>query len=238
MTTMPITHSRAEAPETAETTGPSARRTETPVISELVVATLHLEHLAETADTPEDETTAHMNGITPEQQRSFVLANANRIRAALDKITASFEAPTPSSSELPAHHTAADSEGNRADGPLPNAGVPTAVEAFEETTALYAVLTGDREAARQIVTAMLPSERAAFADQLDELRKLLGPVCDNCGNLAEIGTSTTDPFSEKCRFLCSRCTAARRTTDGPPPMRVNWPSRPASSRHDSSTANP
>ena len=94
--------------------------------------------------------------------------------------------------------------------PTPSTVIPTAAT-FQETAALYAVLTGDREGARQIITDMLPVERAEFADQVDELRKLLGPVCDNCGNVAEIGTSTTDPFSETCRFLCRRCTAAHRT---------------------------
>ncbi|MFD7282268.1 hypothetical protein ACFV80_35890 [Streptomyces sp. NPDC059862] len=58
---------------------------------------------------------------------------------------------------------------------------------------------------------MLPGERADLAGHLEELRKLLGPTCAECGALAEIGTCTTDPFSAECRFLCSRCTAARRT---------------------------
>ncbi|MFF0094623.1 hypothetical protein ACFYSF_32355 [Streptomyces canus] len=72
MTITDITHSRAEAAESAEAVGPSTRSRETLMISELVMATLHLEHLAETADPPKDETAAHLNGLTTEQQRSFV----------------------------------------------------------------------------------------------------------------------------------------------------------------------
>ncbi|MGP3950964.1 hypothetical protein [Streptomyces sp. 7N604] len=74
--------------------------------------------------------------------------------------------------------------------------------------ALAAVRTGNREAAQRIIAEMLPDERADLADHLDELRKLLGPTC---GALAELGTCTIDPSSEQCPFLCSRCTAARRT---------------------------
>jgi hypothetical protein len=195
MTTTPIHHSRAEAPETAATIGTSVRGTDMLMISELFMATLRLEHLAQTAGPPRDETTSHMNGITTQQQASFVLSSAHRIRAALDKITAPYGAPTPSPSEPPTHHTAVDGRDDHADGPLLYRDVPTAVEAFEETTALYAVLTGDR---------------ATIAGLLDALRRLLGPLCDNCGNLTEPGTSTTDPFSETCRFLCGRCWPSRR----------------------------
>ncbi|MFI9772150.1 hypothetical protein ACIHJG_35600 [Streptomyces sp. NPDC052415] len=55
---------------------------------------------------------------------------------------------------------------------------------------------------------------------MDELRKLIGLVCDNCGCLAELGTGTTDPLAVVCRFLCGTCaveirrvisTASRRT---------------------------
>ncbi|MGW0730830.1 hypothetical protein [Streptomyces mirabilis] len=211
MTTMDITHSRGEAPETAETFGPSTRRAGTPMISELVVATLHVEHLAETASQPEDETAAHVNGMTLEQQRSFVLGHTERIRAALDKITAPYETPTPSA---PPDPSAAEDDGR--DLQPPTCCPPTDVTAtlgptFQETAALSAALTGDRKGAQRIVASMGSAERAELANQLDEVRKLLGTVCDNCGELAEIGTSTTDPFSETCRFLCSRCTAARRT---------------------------
>ncbi|WP_314223616.1 hypothetical protein [Streptomyces zaehneri] len=207
MTTMDITHSRTEAPESAEAVGPSTRATETPMISELVVATLHLEHLAETARPPEDETAAHLNGITPEQQRSFVLGNADRIRAALDKITAPYE--TPATLVPPRRRP------GRRRRPRPPAAdlLPPdrrAIATIPETAAVHAVLDGDRNDAQRIVAAMLPDERAAFASQLDELRKLLGLVCDNCGCLAELGTGTTDPFAAVCRFLCDACSAGLR----------------------------
>ncbi|GHE34102.1 hypothetical protein [Streptomyces capitiformicae] len=71
--------------------------------------------------------------------------------------------------------------------------------------ALAAVRTGNREAAQQIIAEMLPDERADLADHLEELRKLLGPACAECGALTELGTCTTDPFRADCRFLCSRC---------------------------------
>ncbi|MBK3646432.1 hypothetical protein [Streptomyces sp. MBT33] len=219
MTTMDITHSRAEAPESAEAVGPNTRRAETPMISELVVATLHLEHLAETAGPPADETAAHVNGITPEQQRSFVLGNADRIRAALDKITAPYETPTPSAPPDPGP---AEDDGRDLQSPTccPPTDVTAAVVAtFPETAAVYAVLAGDRNEAQRIVAAMLPDERAAFANQLDELRKLIGLVCDNCGCLAELGTGTTDPFAAVCRFLCDACAAELRSIHGTPSLR-------------------
>lgn len=76
--------------------------------------------------------------------------------------------------------------------------------------ALAALRIGNREAAQQIIAEMLPDERADLADHLEELRKLLGPACAECGALTELGACTTDPSSAECRFLCSRCTAARR----------------------------
>ncbi|MEH0557465.1 hypothetical protein [Streptomyces sp. B21-101] len=209
MTTMDITHSRAEAPESAELVGPSTR-TETPVISELVVAMLHLEHLAETAGPPEDETAAHVNGITPEQQRSFVLGNADRIRAALDKIIAPYETPA---TLVPPDPGPAEGDGSDLQPPTccaPTDVTATGVAAFPVTDAVCAVLAGDRNDAQRIVADMLPGERAAFAGQLDELRKLLGLVCDNCGCLAELGTGTTDPLAAVCRFLCDDCSADLR----------------------------
>ncbi|TVZ90459.1 hypothetical protein [Streptomyces sp. BK340] len=238
MTTMDITHSRTEAPESAEAVRPSTRATETPMISELVVATLHLEHLAETAGPPEDETAAHLNGITPEQQRSFVLGNADRIRAALAKITAPYETPA---TLVPPDPDPAEDDDRDLQPPTccpPTDVTATAVATFQETAAVYAVLADDRNDAQRIVAAMLPDERAAFASQLDELRKLIGLVCDNCGCLAELGTGTTDPFAEACRFLCGTCaveirrlisTASRRTkatNSSPAPSTTPFPNTP------------
>jgi hypothetical protein len=53
------------------------------------------------------------------------------------------------------------------------------VNAFAETSALYAVLEGDDVEARRIVSDMLPNERAEFAAQLDRLRAML---TDRFGN--------------------------------------------------------
>ncbi|MEU9413571.1 hypothetical protein AB0E08_48875 [Streptomyces sp. NPDC048281] len=210
MTTVHITHSRPETFETAETRDTSARRAQPPVINELVVAALRMEDLAETAGPPDDETAAHINGTSTEQQRAFVLGHAARIRAALDKITAPYEKPTPP--EPPERGPAGDD--NPAAQPTTDSSThaePTAVAAFHQTLALYAILIGDQDEAKRIVTGMRPHERTEFAWHLDDLRRLLGPVCHTCGDVAEFGTATTDPFSERCRFLCARCAAAHRT---------------------------
>lgn len=53
---------------------------------------------------------------------------------------------------------------------------PPAITAFTETAALYAVMTEDLPGARRIVGDMLPGERAQLAQQLDQLRELLGPA--------------------------------------------------------------
>lgn len=79
------------------------------------------------------------------------------------------------------------------------------------SAALDAVRTGNREAAQRIIADLLPSERDALAGHIEELRKLLGPTCADCGAPTELGTCTTDPFTTECRFLCAGCTAAHRT---------------------------
>ncbi|WP_331736900.1 hypothetical protein OG426_55610 (plasmid) [Streptomyces canus] len=86
---------------------------------------------------------------------------------------------------------------------------PPAVIAFTETAALYAVMIEDLPGARRIVGDMLPGERAQLAQQLDQLRELLGPRCDRCDALTRIGTSVlTGPLSPKRQFLCRDCNAA------------------------------
>jgi hypothetical protein len=44
--------------------------------------------------------------------------------------------------------------------------------AFAETAALYAIMTDDISEARRIIRDMLPSERVAFAEQLDSLARI------------------------------------------------------------------
>jgi hypothetical protein len=86
---------------------------------------------------------------------------------------------------------------------------PPAVTAFTETAALYAVINEDLPRARSIVDDMLPGERAQLAQQLDQLRELLGPRCDSCDALTPIGTSVlTDPLSPTRQYLCRDCAAA------------------------------
>ncbi|MBC9730970.1 hypothetical protein [Streptomyces sp. TRM68367] len=87
---------------------------------------------------------------------------------------------------------------------------PPAVTAFAETAALYAVMNEDLPDARRIVGDMLPGERAQLAQQLDQLRELLGPRCDGCDALTPIGTSVlTDALSPNRQYLCRDCAAAR-----------------------------
>jgi hypothetical protein len=64
---------------------------ETPMVTELLAAMLHLERLAHNAGTPEQENQAYGN-TSPEQYRSYVLENAARIRKALDEITTPYQA--------------------------------------------------------------------------------------------------------------------------------------------------
>lgn len=86
---------------------------------------------------------------------------------------------------------------------------PPAVTAFTETAALYAVMNEDLPDARRIVDGMLPGERAQLAQQLDQLRELLGPRCDGCDALTPIGTSVVaDPLSAQRQYLCRDCAAA------------------------------
>lgn len=82
---------------------------------------------------------------------------------------------------------------------------------FPGSAALDAVRTGNREAAQQIIAELPPSERDALAGHVEELRKLLGPTCADCGAPTELGTCTTDLFTTECRFLCAGCTTAHRT---------------------------
>lgn len=60
------------------------------------------------------------------------------------------------------------------------------VNAFDETAALYALMTGRRDNASRIVGNMSPPERADFALRLDELRSML---TDELGN--DAGDSVT-----------------------------------------------
>lgn len=59
------------------------------------------------------------------------------------------------------------------------------VTAFDETAALFALMEGDREGVRRIVSDMLPGERAEFAQRLRELQEILADVsaarCLHCG---------------------------------------------------------
>lgn len=77
------------------------RKVETPVITELVAALFHLENIAQSAATPQEQAAAQHSG-TPERHRRFVLDNAARIQRALDTITAPYQEPT--SRTAPAAH--------------------------------------------------------------------------------------------------------------------------------------
>ncbi|MEU4898227.1 hypothetical protein AB0B12_37965 [Streptomyces sp. NPDC044780] len=91
------------------------------------------------------------------------------------------------------------------------------VTTFVETAALYAVLTDDMETARRIVTEMHPGERAAYAEQLDRLRELLGARCEACDELTPVGTSVTaNPLIlELSKYLCRTCADTTRHSTQP-----------------------
>ncbi|GAA1143556.1 hypothetical protein GCM10009577_79410 [Streptomyces javensis] len=61
------------------------------MITDMVGAMSHLEHLVEVVGTPEQELAAYTTPITPERHRDYVLGNAARIRRALDQLTAPYE---------------------------------------------------------------------------------------------------------------------------------------------------
>ncbi|MFE1451987.1 hypothetical protein [Streptomyces olivaceoviridis] len=67
------------------------RTVESPLIAELVAAMRHLEHAAQAAGTPADEASHYSGRITTEQLGQWVLGNADRIRRALDRITAPYK---------------------------------------------------------------------------------------------------------------------------------------------------
>ncbi|WP_330328201.1 hypothetical protein [Streptomyces pseudovenezuelae] len=66
------------------------RRTESPLIADLVAALRHLEHAAENPTTPDREAAHYQGNATTEQLATWVTGNADRIRAALDTITAPY----------------------------------------------------------------------------------------------------------------------------------------------------
>ncbi|MFF8618132.1 hypothetical protein [Streptomyces sp. NPDC015350] len=70
---------------------------ETPMITELVAAMFHLEGLLETVGTPDQELAAHPVPISPERHRKYVLDAADRIRRALDELTAPYGTPVDTS---------------------------------------------------------------------------------------------------------------------------------------------
>lgn len=81
----------------------SVRRVESPMIAELCAAMHHVEHLVETVGTPEEEAAAYtQDGFTPEQHRSWVLGNADRLRRALDTLTAPYATPPTDAVNAPA----------------------------------------------------------------------------------------------------------------------------------------
>jgi hypothetical protein len=67
-----------------------ARRIEAPLIAELAAAVLHLEYAARTASTPDEQAAFYQGRATNEQLAAWVNGNADRIRTALDTITAPY----------------------------------------------------------------------------------------------------------------------------------------------------
>uniref|UniRef100_UPI0015C5024D hypothetical protein n=1 Tax=Streptomyces caniscabiei TaxID=2746961 RepID=UPI0015C5024D len=93
MTTSARTFGRT--PERPKTGCPFADRVsgmETPMLTDMVGAMFHLEHLVEVVGTPEQELAAYTVPITSERHREYVLGAAERIRRVLDQLTAPYTA--------------------------------------------------------------------------------------------------------------------------------------------------
>jgi hypothetical protein len=95
MTTPARTFGRT--PERPKTGCPFADRVsgmETPMLTDMVGAMFHLEHLVEVVGTPEQELAAYTGPKTAEHHREYVLSAATRIRRAVDRLTAPYETAT------------------------------------------------------------------------------------------------------------------------------------------------
>ncbi|MFI6112673.1 MULTISPECIES: hypothetical protein [Streptomycetaceae] len=66
---------------------------ETPLITDLVAAMKHLEAAAARAGSPAEEARACRGQVSEEVFASWITGNAARVRAALNRITAPYEAP-------------------------------------------------------------------------------------------------------------------------------------------------
>ena len=66
---------------------------ETPMLTEMAAATFHLERLVERVGTPEQELAAYTADMTPARHCDYGLGTADRIRRALDTLTAPYEKP-------------------------------------------------------------------------------------------------------------------------------------------------
>jgi hypothetical protein len=80
------------------------------------------------------------------------------------------------------------------------------VDAFAETAALYALMQDRGDDASRIIGAMLPGERALFANQLTELAWRLGRPCRNCGALTTEAEAYAPAHPHGPRgHLCRNC---------------------------------
>ncbi|MFI9176142.1 hypothetical protein [Streptomyces lincolnensis] len=66
---------------------------ETPMLTEMAAATFHLERLVERVGTPEQELAAYRTGMTAARHCDYVLGVADRIRRAVDQLTAPYDKP-------------------------------------------------------------------------------------------------------------------------------------------------
>jgi hypothetical protein len=83
------------------------------------------------------------------------------------------------------------------------------VTTYAETAALFAILHGETAEARRIVDDMFPAERQSFADQLTQLRNMLGQYCQECGAMTPVAQSVTTPaLGPDSRYVCRTCAPA------------------------------
>ncbi|MFD4528417.1 hypothetical protein ACFWP7_31765 [Streptomyces sp. NPDC058470] len=66
---------------------------ETPMLTEMAAATFHLERLLQSVGTPEQELAAYTTDMTAARHCDYVLGVADRIRRAVDQLTAPYEKP-------------------------------------------------------------------------------------------------------------------------------------------------
>ncbi|MDX3070404.1 hypothetical protein PV518_51260 [Streptomyces sp. ND04-05B] len=98
-TAMRTASPRPERPQTDCALADRVAGMETPMLTEMAAATFHLERLLQSVGTPEQELAAYTVDMTAARHCDYVLGAADRIRRALDKLTAPYETPATTNTE-------------------------------------------------------------------------------------------------------------------------------------------